>query len=170
MKNLIGRKLGMGQIFSEEGKAVPVTVVEAGPCTVTQIKTREKEGYDAVQLGFEEVREGRLEHAQDRSPEEQWDQALTPPFRGARRRSRQFRTGTGVQGRHFQCRRQGRHIRHLQGQRFRRSDKTPRFRRRPGTSTRAPLSTARPGRSANAPRPRRSSRARSCRDAWDTSR
>ncbi len=50
----------MGQIFSEEGKAVPVTIIEAGPCTVTQIKTREKEGYDAVQLGFEEVREDRL--------------------------------------------------------------------------------------------------------------
>jgi large subunit ribosomal protein L3 len=60
MKNLIGRKMGMGQIFSEEGKAVPVTIIEAGPCLVTQIKTREKEGYNAVQLGFEEVQEDRL--------------------------------------------------------------------------------------------------------------
>ena len=60
MKNLIGRKLGMTQIFSESGKAVPVTLIEAGPCLVTQIKTQDKEGYDAVQLGFEEVREGRL--------------------------------------------------------------------------------------------------------------
>lgn len=60
MKNLIGRKMGMGQIFSEEGKAVPVTIIEAGPCLVTQIKTRDKEGYNAVQLGFEEVKEDRL--------------------------------------------------------------------------------------------------------------
>jgi large subunit ribosomal protein L3 len=60
MKNLIGRKMGMGQIFSEEGKAIPVTIIEAGPCLVTQIKTRDKEGYNAVQLGFEEVREDRL--------------------------------------------------------------------------------------------------------------
>ncbi len=60
MKNLIGRKLGMTQVFNENGRVVPVTLIEAGPCLVTQIKTREKEGYDAVQLGFGEVREGRL--------------------------------------------------------------------------------------------------------------
>ncbi len=60
MKNLIGRKLGMTQIFSESGKAVPVTLIEAGPCLVTQIKTRDKEGYDAVQIGFGEVQEKKL--------------------------------------------------------------------------------------------------------------
>lgn len=52
MAGIIGRKLGMTQLFSEMGDAVPVTVIEAGPCTVTQVKTRESDGYDAVQLGW----------------------------------------------------------------------------------------------------------------------
>jgi large subunit ribosomal protein L3 len=52
MKGIIGRKLGMTQIFEETGAVVPVTVVEAGPCPVVQIRTQEKNGYQAVQLGF----------------------------------------------------------------------------------------------------------------------
>lgn len=52
MKGIIGKKLGMTQIFGENGDVIPVTVVEAGPCTVVQIKTREREGYNALQLGF----------------------------------------------------------------------------------------------------------------------
>ncbi|MBC7247040.1 MAG: 50S ribosomal protein L3 [Actinobacteria bacterium] len=60
MKGIIGKKLGMTQIFTEDGKIVPVTVVEAGPCTVTQVKTVEKEGYDAVQLGFGAARERKV--------------------------------------------------------------------------------------------------------------
>jgi large subunit ribosomal protein L3 len=52
MKAIIGRKLGMTQIFSEDGSAVPVTVLEAGPCTITQVKTPERDGYSALQLGF----------------------------------------------------------------------------------------------------------------------
>ena len=52
MKTLIGKKIGMTHIFDEKGNFVPVTVLEAGPCTVTQVKTAEKEGYDAVQIGF----------------------------------------------------------------------------------------------------------------------
>jgi large subunit ribosomal protein L3 len=56
-KAILGRKLGMTQIFDENGKVVPVTVIEAGPCVVTQIKTTEKEGYDAIQVGFEDIRE-----------------------------------------------------------------------------------------------------------------
>ena len=52
-KAIIGKKVGMTQIFDESGKVIPVTVVEAGPCVVTQKKTVEKEGYAAVQLGFE---------------------------------------------------------------------------------------------------------------------
>jgi large subunit ribosomal protein L3 len=51
-RKLLGRKLGMTQIFEEDGTAVSVTVVEAGPCTVVQVKSREKDGYDAVQVGF----------------------------------------------------------------------------------------------------------------------
>ena len=60
MKGLIGRKLGMTQIFTDEGVMVPVTVLEVGPCYVTQIKTPESDGYAAVQLGFGEVKEKRL--------------------------------------------------------------------------------------------------------------
>ncbi|RKY88808.1 50S ribosomal protein L3, partial [candidate division KSB1 bacterium] len=59
MIGLIGRKLGMTRIFDEEGRHVPVTVIEAGPCYVTQIKTVDKDGYVAVQLGFREKKESR---------------------------------------------------------------------------------------------------------------
>jgi large subunit ribosomal protein L3 len=56
-KGIIGKKLGMTQIFGENGVAIPVTVIEAGPCHVVQKKTVETDGYDAVQLGFEDIRE-----------------------------------------------------------------------------------------------------------------
>lgn len=56
-KAILGRKLGMTQIFDENGKVVPVTVVEAGPCAVIQKKTVEKDGYNAIQVGFENIRE-----------------------------------------------------------------------------------------------------------------
>ena len=56
-KAIIGKKVGMTQIFDEMGKVIPVTVIEAGPCVVTQKMTAEKEGYEAVQLGYEEVAE-----------------------------------------------------------------------------------------------------------------
>lgn len=57
---ILGRKLGMTQVFDETGHLVPVTVIEAGPCVVTQIKTVERDGYQAVQLGFGDVKESRL--------------------------------------------------------------------------------------------------------------
>ena len=59
-KAIIGKKVGMTQIFDENGKVIPVTVIEAGPCTVLQKKTAEKEGYDAVQVGFDAVEERKL--------------------------------------------------------------------------------------------------------------
>jgi len=59
-KGLIGKKIGMTQIFDENGAALPVTLIEAGPCFVTQIRRVESEGYSAVQLGFEEVKPKRL--------------------------------------------------------------------------------------------------------------
>ena len=59
-KAIIGKKIGMTQIFDEAGKVVPVTVIEAGPCVVVQKKTVEKEGYAAVQLGFEDAAEKQL--------------------------------------------------------------------------------------------------------------
>ena len=59
-KAIIGKKVGMTQIFDETGKVIPVTVIEAGPCTVVQKKTADKEGYASVQLGFAEVKENDL--------------------------------------------------------------------------------------------------------------
>lgn len=56
-KSILGRKLGMTQIFNEAGKVVPVTVIQAGPCVVLQKKTVETDGYDAIKVGFEDIRE-----------------------------------------------------------------------------------------------------------------
>lgn len=64
MKGILGKKLGMTQIFTEEGIVVPVTVVEAGPNVVTQVKTVEKGGYNAIQVGFEDAKEKSLNKPQ----------------------------------------------------------------------------------------------------------
>lgn len=60
MKGIIGRKLGMTQIFLDEGQVVPVTVIQAGPCYVVQRKTRDRDGYEAIQLGFELAKPNRV--------------------------------------------------------------------------------------------------------------
>jgi large subunit ribosomal protein L3 len=64
LKSIIGSKVGMTQVFDEKGKLVPVTVIEAGPCVVTAVKTVENNGYNAVQLGFANVEEKKLNKAQ----------------------------------------------------------------------------------------------------------
>ena len=64
MKGLIGKKVGMTQLIGDDGKVTPVTLLEAGPCFVTQVRTQEREGYDAVQLGFEEVNPKRVSAAE----------------------------------------------------------------------------------------------------------
>ena len=56
LSGLLGRKVGMTQVFGENGTAIPVTVIEAGPCIITQIKTTARDGYEAVQIGFEQAR------------------------------------------------------------------------------------------------------------------
>ena len=71
MKGFIGKKVGMTQIFDEQGQVIPVTVIEAGPCYVTQIRTAERDGYTAVQLGFEEL-----------PPKRNGDSRLNRPSRG----------------------------------------------------------------------------------------
>ena len=63
MPGLIGKKIGMTSIFSEEGKNIPCTILEVGPCKVTQIKTEEVDGYNAIQLGFSEQKESRVSKA-----------------------------------------------------------------------------------------------------------
>ena len=60
MKGILGKKVGMTQVFDERGEVIPVTVIEAGPCFVAQIKTVERDGYTAVQMGFEELKPRRL--------------------------------------------------------------------------------------------------------------
>jgi large subunit ribosomal protein L3 len=64
MKGIIGKKVGMTQVFDENGNVVPVTVIQAGPCYVTQIRSAEKDGYTAVQLGFGETKPQRLTQGQ----------------------------------------------------------------------------------------------------------
>ena len=63
MPGLIGKKVGMTSIFSEEGKNIPCTILEVGPCKVTQVKTEEVDGYNAIQLGFAEQKESRVSKA-----------------------------------------------------------------------------------------------------------
>ncbi|MCY4161386.1 MAG: 50S ribosomal protein L3 [Flavobacteriaceae bacterium] len=63
MSGLIGKKIGMTSIFNAEGKNIPCTILEMGPCTVTQIKTVETDGYDALQLGFEDLKEKKVTQA-----------------------------------------------------------------------------------------------------------
>jgi large subunit ribosomal protein L3 len=64
MKGMIGKKVGMTQVFDEQGNAIPVTVIEAGPCYVTQVRTADNDGYTAVQLGFDETKPARLTKGQ----------------------------------------------------------------------------------------------------------
>ena len=63
MPGLIGKKIGMTSIFSAEGKNIPCTILEVGPCKVTQVKTEEVDGYEAIQLGFSEQKESRVSKA-----------------------------------------------------------------------------------------------------------
>jgi large subunit ribosomal protein L3 len=64
MSMLLGKKVGMTRVYDESGRLIPVTVIQAGPCTVTQVKTADTDGYDAIQLGFEDVKPSRQKHPQ----------------------------------------------------------------------------------------------------------
>ena len=64
MKGILGKKVGMTQIFDERGEVVPITVIEAGPCFVAQVKTEKRDGYAAIQMGFDEVETKRLTRPQ----------------------------------------------------------------------------------------------------------
>ncbi|HHN94550.1 MAG TPA: 50S ribosomal protein L3 [Anaerolineae bacterium] len=86
MKSILGKKVGMTQIFNDKGEAIPVTVIEAGPCYVTQVKTVERDGYRAVQLGFEETKEQRL----TRGERGHLEKNQLPPLRHLR----EFRIGS----------------------------------------------------------------------------
>jgi large subunit ribosomal protein L3 len=80
MKGLLGKKIGMTQIFDETGLAIPITLIEAGPCYVTQVRVPEIEGYSAVQLGFDETKPKRITNGQRGHTEK----AGVPPLRHLR--------------------------------------------------------------------------------------
>jgi large subunit ribosomal protein L3 len=64
MKFILGKKIGMSQVFNKDGQVVPVTLIEAGPCQVVQVKNKEKDGYQAVQIGFEEIKDKQVKKPQ----------------------------------------------------------------------------------------------------------
>jgi large subunit ribosomal protein L3 len=68
MRFILGKKIKMSQIFDEEGNVIPVTIVEAGPCYVTQLKTKEKDKYEAVQVGFEKLKEKKITKSKKKKP------------------------------------------------------------------------------------------------------
>jgi large subunit ribosomal protein L3 len=78
MTGIIGKKIGMTQIFDEKGNVVPVTVVQAGPCQVVQVKTIDNDGYNAVQVGFEEIK--KLKRV-NKPMKGHFDRAGVPPYR-----------------------------------------------------------------------------------------
>ncbi len=83
-KAIIGKKLGMTQIFLPDGRLVPVTVIQAGPCTVVQKKTNEKDGYEAVQFGFETVSENRVDALVNKPTKGHFAKAGVKPMRKLR--------------------------------------------------------------------------------------
>lgn len=68
MKFILGKKQGMSQMFDKEGNVVPVTIIEAGPCFVTQIKTKEKDGYSSIQIGLGSLKEKKIKISQKKKP------------------------------------------------------------------------------------------------------
>ena len=68
MKFILGKKLGMSQMFDEKGRVIPVTLITAGPCEVLEIKTKEKNGYEAIQVGFEKLKEKKIKKTQKGKP------------------------------------------------------------------------------------------------------
>ncbi len=83
-KAIVGKKLGMTQIFLQDGRLVPVTVIQAGPCTVVQKKTIEKDGYEAVQFGFEQIPENRVEKLVNKPDAGHFKKAGVAPMRALR--------------------------------------------------------------------------------------
>ena len=80
-KAILATKVGMTQIFNEDGSVIPVTVLQAGPCVVTQIKTVENDGYSAVQVGFVDKKERTKDKAGRRSHSQTWVKKLKGPLR-----------------------------------------------------------------------------------------
>ena len=115
MNAILGQKLGMTQIFDDEARAIPVTVVKAGPVQVVQIKTMEKDGYNAIQISYGDVKSTKVNQPQAGSLRQSWCFAGFSPGRDQGRRSLSIPTGPGDQGRrHLRGRDQGRCLRSQQ--------------------------------------------------------
>ncbi len=80
VNTILGRKIGMTQVWDEDDNVVPVTVVQAGPCVVSQVKSEATDGYDAVQIGFGEIKPSRV----NKPFRQGWRRAYALPARGAR--------------------------------------------------------------------------------------
>ena len=91
MAAILGKKLGMTQVFQDDGTVIPVTVIEAGPCKVTAVRNSERDGYAAVQLAFGEVKQGKLSRAEEGHLKRASAAAAPPPGRVPRRGSRRAR-------------------------------------------------------------------------------
>ena len=88
MKGIIGKKIGMTQVFDNKGAAVPVTVIKAGPCYVTQVKTEKRDGYSAIQLGFDEVPSDKAERRMSKAERGHLAMLTTDEKHPQRKRSR----------------------------------------------------------------------------------
>ena len=136
-KGILGRKLGMTQIWDDEHRVVPVTVIEAGPCRVVQLKTPERDGYSAVQLAFGDTKPQRLSKPELGPPQEGGCAGPAPPRRAPGRRSQRLRGRPGHRRRRLRRRRAGRRHRHQQGQGLLRGDAAPQL-QGPGRVARQP--------------------------------
>ncbi len=170
MPAIIGKKLGMTQVFTEDGTVVPVTVIEAGPCPVTAIREPERDGYSAVQLAFGDVKEGKLSKAELGH--------LAKADAGAKRTVVEFRDaelggdeepkiGDTVTVESFEPGQQVKVSGVGIGKGFAGRSSATTF--TAGRSATAPTTSGRRARSAPAPTPPGCSRARRCRAAWAAS-
>ena len=112
-KAILATKVGMTQIFNEDGVLTPVTVLQAGPCVVTQVKTVETDGYNAVQVGFVDTRE-KLVNKPKKGHFDKAGVAYKKFVRELKLENAAVCSGTGDQGRHLRRRRQDRCDRHFQ--------------------------------------------------------
>jgi large subunit ribosomal protein L3 len=144
MRGILGKKVGMTQLFDKSGAVIPVTIIEAGPCYVTQVKTNDTDKYNAVQLGYDEVAERKL----TKGERGHLKQAGAPTLRRLRElrydQAPDLKVGDVDQGRHLCRRRDGRCRRRLEGPRLLWRSEASRFRMAAPRPTASLTAIARP--------------------------